>query len=228
MTKHILLMTFCIATGSAGMHAQSPAMERDPGRQEQRLQERAGERTAQLVRELGLNDEQALKVGVINSEFAKGMADVRSAGMEEAARKERSKALHQQRSADLKAVLTEEQYAHLKELNEARRNEKQEKQGGQRGTRDQQRSGELMQQLGLSDEQAGKVRTINEAFTKGMSELRASGLDGEARKVKVKALRTQRDGELRNVLTEDQYRKLEQLRKERREAKAAPRAREVK
>jgi hypothetical protein len=228
MTKHILLITFCIATGSSGMYAQSHARDRDPGRQEQRLQERAEERTAQLVRELGLNDEQALKVGVINSEFAKGMADVRSAGMEEASRKERSKALHQQRSADLKAVLTEDQYARLKELNEAQRNEKQEDQGGQRGTRDQQRSGELMQQLGLSDEQAGKVRTINEAFTKGMSELRASGLDDEARKVKAKALRTQRDGELRNVLTEDQYRKLEQLRKERREAKAAPRAKEVK
>jgi Spy/CpxP family protein refolding chaperone len=228
MTKHILLMTFCIATGSAGMHAQSPAMERDPGRQEQRLQERAGERTAQLVRELGLNDEQALKVGVINSEFAKGMADVRSAGMEETARKERSKALHQQRSADLKAVLTEEQYAHLKELNEARRNEKQEKQGGQRGIRGQQRSGELMQQLGLNDVQAGKVRAINDTYTKRMDELRGSGLDGEAHKVKAKAVRAQRDAELRTVLTDDQYRKLLELRKERRESKAGPRAREVK
>ena len=228
MTKHILLITFYIAAGSGSMYAQSPAKERDPGRQEQRLQERAVERTALLVRELGLNDEQALKVGMINSEFAKGMADVRSAGMEEAARKERSKALHQQRATDLKAVLTEEQYGRMKQLNKALRNEKQEKQGGQRGTRDQRGSEELMQQLGLSDEQAGKVRTINENFTKGMGELRASGLDEEARKVKARALRTQRDGDLRNVLTEDQYRKLEHLRKERREAKSAPHAKEVK
>jgi hypothetical protein len=229
MKKNFLFAILSVSVIAGDLNAQTHTKERDPAKQEQRMQERASERTGQLVRALGLNDEQALKVAAINSEFAKGMAALRAEGVDEAARREGSKALRQQRATELKAVLTEEQVIRMKELEEARRKAKLDKGGSARGE-GMLRGGDggLMEQLGLSDEQWSGVKETNATYAKGMAELRAASLDGSAHKAKARALREKRDGDLRNVLTEDQYRKLQALRKERREAKAGARGMDVK
>lgn len=135
MNKHILLLAVSALLGAGTAQAQSkaPANERDPVKMEKRAQERADQRTEELVRELGLNAEQAQKVGQINSAFAQGMTDVRAAALEDAARKEKAKGLRQQREAELKAVLTEAQYAKLQELRKAKRAEKQQQKGQHHG-----------------------------------------------------------------------------------------------
>jgi hypothetical protein len=229
MNQPLFTAILCASIVSGSLNAQTHARERDPARTEERAHERARESTDMLVRELGLNDEQAMKVGGINSGFAKEMAALRTEGLDEAARKDRSRSLRRQRAAELKAVMTEEQYGRMKELEEAGRKER-KAQGGSpgRGTKLHGKDGEFMPKLGLSDDQTKRVSAIDTRYADGMRELRAAHPDDTAHKAKAKALRAQRESDLRNVLTEEQFKKLVLLRKERREARSGTRNMEVK
>jgi hypothetical protein len=133
MYTHLTAFALCLTLGAGTAHAQQPANDRDPVKMEERAQERADQRTAELVSQLGLNEDQAQRVGIINNDFAKAMTDIRTAGLDEAARKEKMKGLRNQREADLKAVLTEAQYAKLLELRKAKRAEKQAHKGQHHG-----------------------------------------------------------------------------------------------
>jgi hypothetical protein len=133
MHIHLTALAFCTLLGANTLYAQEPAKQRDPVKMEERAQERAEERTAELVSQLGLNEDQAQRVGIINNDFAKAMTDIRTAGLDEAARKEKMKGLRNQREADLKAVLTEAQYTKLLELRKAKRAEKQGRKGQHHG-----------------------------------------------------------------------------------------------
>lgn len=129
MKKQILLITLLAAVVIAPLQAQSTRKDRDPAAMEARALERADERTEHLVRELGLDEEQARKLGMLNSDFAKGMSDLRTSGLADEERKERAKALRQQRETDMKNMLTEAQYARLLEIRKARRAAHQERKG---------------------------------------------------------------------------------------------------
>jgi hypothetical protein len=133
MHIHLTAIAFCTLLGANALHAQEPAKQRDPAKMIERSQERAEERTAELVSQLGLNEDQAQRVAVINNDFVKVMTDVRSAGLDEAARREKMKGLRQQREADLKAVLTEAQYTKLLELRKEKRAEKEAHKGQHHG-----------------------------------------------------------------------------------------------
>lgn len=133
MHIHLTAIAFCTLLGANTLHAQEPAKQPDPAKMIERSHERAEERTAELVSQLGLNDDQAQRVGIINNDFAKAMTDARSAGMDEVARREKMKGLRQQREADLKAVLTEAQYTKLLELRKAKRAEKEAHKGQHHG-----------------------------------------------------------------------------------------------
>jgi periplasmic protein CpxP/Spy len=130
MKKLPIVLALATVLSASVSHAQEPKKQRDPVKMEQKGQERAEERTEQLVKDLGLNDEQGKKVGVINSDFAKAMTDLKMSGVDEETRKTKSKALRQQRESDLKSVLTEEQYAKLLEIRQAKRAEHKEKRAG--------------------------------------------------------------------------------------------------
>ncbi|MBK9418683.1 MAG: hypothetical protein IPO05_18035 [Flavobacteriales bacterium] len=79
--------------------------------------------------------------------------------------------------------------------------------------RAEERTEQLVKDLGLNDEQGKKVGVINSDFAKAMTELKVSGVDEETRKTKGKALRQQRESDLKSVLTEAQYLKLQEMRK---------------
>lgn len=79
-----------------------------------------------------------------------------------------------------------------------------------------QRSDMMSKELGLNDEQTQKVKIINSDFAKAMTDLKASGADEATRKAKAKALRDQRETDMRSVLTAEQYTKLQELRKAKR------------
>ena len=129
MKKLPMILALATVLSATVASAQETKKELDPVKMEQKGQERAEERTEQLVKDLGLNDEQGKKVGVINSDFAKAMTELKVSGVDEETRKTKAKALRQQRESDLKSVLTEAQYAKLQEIRKAKRAEQKEKRG---------------------------------------------------------------------------------------------------
>ena len=129
MKKLPIMLAAAALFTTMGLNAQDKKTDRDPAEMEQRGQERAQERSAYLTKELGLNDEQSRKVEIINSDFAKAMTDLKASGADETTRKTKAKALRDQRETDMRSVLTEAQYAQLKELRKAKRAEHMEKRG---------------------------------------------------------------------------------------------------
>jgi Spy/CpxP family protein refolding chaperone len=83
-------------------------------------------------------------------------------------------------------------------------------------TRSDKASAHLFEELGLSEEQKSKVEEIMEAQKESRQMLFAEHRENprEARK-QMKALREETDGELREVLSEKQFERFQELRKER-------------
>lgn len=89
-------------------------------------EERAKHRTEVMVKELGLDDVQTAKVNTINLNFARTANDVKQL-QDPATRKGRMDALKTKRDAELKAVLTTEQYDKMVALREKKKDDVKEK-----------------------------------------------------------------------------------------------------
>ena len=76
------------------------------------------------------------------------------------------------------------------------------------------RTGEMVTELGLSTDQAAKVEAINDRSAKSLAEVKQAGLDDQAQKARMKVVRDGRDNELKAVLTPEQFEKMLVLRKE--------------
>lgn len=88
----------------------------------------------------------------------------------------------------------------------------------QRATeRAEKRTGIMVEELGLTTEQAAKVEVIYERAAKSIAELKQAGLDDQARKARMKVLKDSRDKELKAVLTPEQFEKMLALRQEKKD-----------
>jgi len=131
--KKMLLATVLFATVTT-MNAQektAPAKPtKDPAVQEQRAAEKADKRTETLTKELGLSADQTAKVQVINDRFSRSMMDLHRTKLTEEAAKERGNVIRQDRDSELKAILTEEQYARMLAVRKEKKAEHKEKTAG--------------------------------------------------------------------------------------------------
>lgn len=92
---------------------------------------RSDMQTERMVKELGLNDEQARKVAEINVEYAKKMDALRS-DREDARTeiREKQRSLHEARMAEYERVLEPEQMEKLNEMEKTRQKERMERRRG--------------------------------------------------------------------------------------------------
>lgn len=109
---------------SMSLMAQDADMDNDKKSPE----ERATHRTELMTKELSLNPEQVAKVNTINLNFARHIGEVKAIA-DETSRKGRSEALKSRRDAELKAVLTPEQYGKMMELRDQKKEDKAKKDG---------------------------------------------------------------------------------------------------
>ena len=73
------------------------------------------------------------------------------------------------------------------------------------------------EKLALTDEQAPKVEEINLTFYEGLSELRNSNASRLKKYRKFKELDSQRDKDMKAILTDDQYETYQEFKKESRD-----------
>lgn len=108
----ILLAAFTLTAGAAS--AQTQAAKPAPGRAQRGQmanktpEQRADARTQQLTKSLGLSADQTEKVRQLNLAQAKEMQTLRA---KSAANRQEAKATRDRHEAQLKAILTTEQYA---------------------------------------------------------------------------------------------------------------------
>ena len=95
--------------------------------------ERAEQRTEAMAKELGLNDEQAAKLRAMNDRYAEEMRTLRPTEDERQAKREKMKDIQTRRDAELKTLLTEEQYAKMMELRQQRMDARKEEGGRKHG-----------------------------------------------------------------------------------------------
>ncbi len=109
--KNILsILTLSALLCSAGDLSAQQGEQHQQGKQNMTTAERADHQTVKMKHHLKLDDDQASKVGAINAKYAEKLDGIR--GMEEG-RREAATALKDARNAELKSVLTEEQYASM-------------------------------------------------------------------------------------------------------------------
>ncbi len=90
---------------------------------------RAEDTTERMTKQLGLSEEQAAKVAVINSTYAEKMkAERAQSEADREARKTRMRAMKDARDAELKNVLTPEQFEKMLAQREAQKERHQDKQ----------------------------------------------------------------------------------------------------
>lgn len=133
--KKMMIATVLFATLTAvrAQETAAPAKPtKDPAVMEQRAAEKAEKRTETMTQELGLSAEQAAKVQEINDRFAKSMVELRQAKLTEEAQKERMKVIRQSRETEVKAVLSEEQYAKMLDLRKEKKTEHKNKPAGEK------------------------------------------------------------------------------------------------
>ncbi|MBS1582933.1 MAG: hypothetical protein JST66_12095 [Bacteroidetes bacterium] len=118
-----LALTVLIA-GSAAAQA--------PGREQKTPEERAQQQTELMTKHLGLTPEQVPQVKAINLKYVDRFSELRGRPRgEESGKKEAVKDLREQRNAELKAVLTPEQYDRMIK-GQAERQDKRQEQRKQR------------------------------------------------------------------------------------------------
>lgn len=108
-----------MSLGFAALIAGSAAAQA-PERKVRTPEERAQHQTDRMTKDLGLSAEQTEKVKAINLKYADQVDDMRGEAKDQKdAQREAMKGMRDQRNADLKAVLTPEQYDKMVKEQEA-------------------------------------------------------------------------------------------------------------
>ncbi len=105
----LAILSVFIITSCNGSSSQNNQGHRPPNMDPEKMSEM---QTAQMVKELGLNDEQAAKVGEINLKFAKEMKEMMGepGSQQERPSREKMQEVMKQRNDELKSILSDEQF----------------------------------------------------------------------------------------------------------------------
>ncbi len=185
-----------------------------------------------LKERLGLTDEQAEKVMPIMQEFReKAQALREKAGAQQPTEemREEFRKLREERDTKLKAILTADQFARFQEMmsqyggrqgqqNKPPSGERQDPPPGERHegppSGQQDRAAMMKEKLGLTDEQAEKVKAVMKEFHEKAQALRekAGGQPPtEEMRETFRQLRGDRDTKLKAILTADQFARLQEM-----------------
>ena len=128
MTRKLFLVSSFIWMMVFTACAQSP----QGGRPNFTPEDMAKRQTEMIKQAAGLDDAATAKVDAINLKYAKEQATLREKTPDREARREPQKALNDKRDAELKTVLTADQFAKVQAANEEMRKNRQGGGGGPR------------------------------------------------------------------------------------------------
>lgn len=161
-----------------------------------------------ITKDLNLTDEQKQQLKGINENHRKQMAELKkNENISVKEMNERKASLAKEHRSAMERILTPEQRTKMQE----RGNRSKQKHGQMEAKRME----EMKEKLALTDAQSAKMKSLNEGYRSKFESLkRNESLDQAAKKEQFKALQKQRKEELKNVLTQEQIEKLEEMKKD--------------
>ena len=174
--------------------------------------ERAAKQAERMKTELGLDDVQYKAVKAINEDHAAKLSKVwHDSTMSKDTKHQQMKALHNEREAALKKVLSAEQHKKLAANRSEQRTKHGARMAGPRGDFTER----MQKELSLTDEQTEKIKAINREFGQQFRSLRNdSTISKEDNTARIKQLRDEYQKKLKTVLNEEQFNKWEKLKTE--------------
>lgn len=124
-----LFLTCLLCAGLTSIQAQrGGGWNADPA-------ERAKQQTERMTESLSLSEKQAEKVGEINLKYAKKMADARESytGEDRSGMREIMRTIFDEQNAELKGVMTSDQYEQWQKIQEEQRQRRQQRRGERGG-----------------------------------------------------------------------------------------------
>ena len=207
--KRIFTLAVAALVFASSAIAQEQKSSNDKAKKEFRKEGKRGmhgKDRGQFAKELNLTDAQKQQFKSLNEEYRtkfKALKDVDS----KSETKTKAKALREEQHAKMQNILTAEQKTKLAQLQEKRKAEAKER-GKERGDK-------MKQELGLTEAQGQKIKTINEDFhAKAKAIKENKNLTDEQRKEQIKALNEQRKESMKSVLSAEQIQKMEAKKKE--------------
>ncbi len=223
ITKRILPTVLILALGFFALQAQRNN-ERPPIDPEKM----AEKQTTRMVEKLSLDEKQVEQVKAINLKYAQQQ---KAAKEKEKAERETKKAERQKaqeaKMAELKKVLTTEQFAKLEQAQEKRGARKGSRKGSPRSTkgkhqnldpekRSEIQTTKMVEKLGLNDEQTKSLQQTNLDFAKKRQALRAENKEmRQTNKEAMEKLNEEQKMAIGKILTPEQMKQWEEMEPER-------------
>jgi hypothetical protein len=164
--------------------------------------------------ELNLNETQYASIKAINQKYAKQVIELRKdTAMAREKFHAEMKSIHNDKQEELKRVLSPEQQAKW----EANRDHRKEGRRGGKSHADikDHRKAEMKKALKLSDEQSTKLDAAHLDFKQRASAIREDkSLNDETKKEKVKALKATHETIVKNILSDEQFLKWKEIKKD--------------
>ena len=150
---------------------------------------------------LSLSDEQTETIKGIHKKYADKFGEIRKdSTLTREDKKNAGQSLHKEKEAEINSVLTPEQ----NEKWDTYKSERAEERKEQREKFVKERESRMKTELSLSDDQAGKMKSINEDFKAKAHALRNEGKGDRASYMK---LRNDYEGAVKSILSDEQFKK---------------------
>ena len=211
------LITLSLAFSALVFTASAQEQKTD---KKQRSEHAKGMKGNRGMADLNLTDAQKTQMKANREDFKVKMEQLKAQNLPEAQYNERKKALRAEQKAKMESILTADQKA---KMAEKRKNFKEGKyEGKNKGTNaraDKQGRFEKMKtELSLTDDQAAKLKAQNQALKAKREAIKNDqSLTKEAKKEKMTALRNEAKEQRKSILTVEQMKKMEQLKKDRKD-----------
>jgi hypothetical protein len=175
-------------------------------------QQIAAWQTEKMKENLALNETQYASVKQINESYADKFASVRKNEKTVAAEKrEALKTIRKEHEQAINSVLTPDQQEKWKTLREERKAERKE----HRNERHEHSKEKIKTALSLTDDQAARIELINKDFMEKRHAVKSDkSLSESDMKTKLASLKTEHNTALKNVLSDEQFKKWQELKKE--------------
>jgi Spy/CpxP family protein refolding chaperone len=154
----------------------------------------------EMYQELGLTKEQGQQLKTIHQKYDKEFDKVKdNSSLTKEQKKESLIKLREQKSTEVKAILTEEQFKKWEAIKEEKKEAKV-----------QEKTDDLKKELGITDEQATQLKAIHEKYKPQFKAIKDDTTKTEEqKKAALKTLKEAEKTELKTILSEEQLKKWE-------------------
>ncbi len=169
-----------------------------------------------LTQELNLDEKQSAEVALIMEESKKDMKTVRAnKGYTEEERRAAIKDVRLKTDTKIMSVLNKEQASTYIEMKKEKKEKTKEKMG-------MKAKDKMAEELGLSEEQAAQMKKVKEKAKQERTAITSNTeLTEEQKKKELRSVRKSADANIKEILTDEQYKKMKELKAEKKEKRAA-------